>query len=138
MRIIDGDKKTTIPRDKYYAEAIRSIIKAFEQEKAENDNVPEQNDVKQLWPNLQDAHKKFLYIIARKSPNRISQPILEDKLEVDSNDLRGIHNGLARICKNHEVENPVRSIGYNRSNRQYYVDASAAKTIRSLWKREQQ
>jgi hypothetical protein len=139
VRIIDKDNKITIPRDSYYAEAIRSIVKAFERQKADNDSIPERNDIKALWPQLQYDKKWFLHAIAQHQGTiGVSQLTLEEILEVNWEKLRGIHNGLARISARLEMENPVRTIGYNRSNRRYHVDASTAKTVLSYWENEQQ
>jgi hypothetical protein len=139
MRIIDRDARTIIPGNSNYADAIRIIIRAFKQQRIGDSSVPERNDIKTLWPQLQDNHKQLLRIIAQQQGTTgVTQPVLEKKLGVGWVGLRGIHNGLARISAGLEIENPVRTIGYNRSNRRYQVDASTAETVISRWKRENQ
>jgi hypothetical protein len=51
---------------------------------------------------------------------------------VDWTGLRGLRNGLARICECLGFEKPVRVVGYNSENRRYLMDPDVATTIRNL------
>jgi hypothetical protein len=57
---------------------------------------------------------------------------LESALGLDWQGLRGVHNGLARICDGLGFEKPLRAIGYKAENRSYVMDPDVAGTIKSL------
>ncbi len=96
---------------------------------------PERNDLKRLWSELSASHKRFLHVLSQR-PTGISQRELEKVLDVDWQGLRGIHNGIARICQRLDCEKPVSVSGYNSSNRVYQMLQDAAATVRTLHDRE--
>jgi hypothetical protein len=61
----------------------------------------------------------------------------EKRLNLTWQQLRGVHNGLARICDTAGAEKPIRTAGYNAENRQYHLTPSDANTIRVLGQREE-
>lgn len=94
--------------------------------------VPERNDIKRLWLELGKGHRELLYQIARH-PLGTSQDELQKALAVDWQGLRGVHNGLARICERLGCEKPIRVVGYNSDNRRYLMDPDVATTVTTLY-----
>ena len=135
----DG-KKYIIPRGHPFALAIEALAKDYTLNKgsrAKGGGVepPERNDVKQLWREISSKHKALLEAVATR-PGGASQADLEKALGLQWKDLRGVHNGLARICERLGVEKPVRTTGYNATNRTYLMDPDVAHTVRNLVKRD--
>jgi hypothetical protein len=133
MKIVVGSEKFSLRNDHPYAKAIVALARAYPGAPKSAYSVPERNDVKQLWHELSDSHKRLLREIANR-PNGISQPDLENLLAVDWQGLRGVHNGLARICERFACEKPVRVVGYNSMNRRYLMDPDVAATVQKLSK----
>ncbi len=92
--------------------------------------APQRNDVKQLWRHLRAPHRKFLRAVAKDAP--IQQDDLQKRLGLDWKQLRGVHNGLARICDGLGIEKPVRTSGYNAQNRTYEMSTDVATTIQKI------
>jgi hypothetical protein len=123
-----GSKKYRLNNVHPFAQAIVALARAYP---GSSDSVPERNDIKQLWRDLNDNHRRFLAEIASQ-PGGISQSELESILAVDWQRLRGVHNGLARICEGLGLEKPIRVVGYNASNRRYLMDPDVAATVQKL------
>jgi len=131
MRIKVGQDIYTLPNSSHSAHVIIAIAKAHKHESGSITSPPERNDIKHLWRELGTNHQAFLREISKR-PNGISQHELEKAIALDWEGLRGIHNGLARICKRLDYEKPVRVIGYNASNRRYVMDSDVAVTVKKL------
>jgi hypothetical protein len=132
MKIIAGGEKFQLNNSHPFAKAILTIARAYASQPGAVP-LPERNDVKQLWRELRPAHKKFLREIA-KQPGGVAQADLAQVLGVSWTGLRGVHNGLARICEGVGIDKPVRVVGYNAGNRRYLMDPDAAKTVGNLSK----
>lgn len=132
MKIIVGKERFQLENSHPFAVAILTIARAYASQPGALP-VPERTDVKQLWRDLKPPHKRLLREIARR-PGGIPQADLAQALQVDWTGLRGVHNGLARICEGIGIEKPVRAIGYNSTNRRYLMDPDAAATILKLSK----
>jgi hypothetical protein len=134
MLVKIGQHKYKIPNEHPYAEAIEALARAHALGVGNGSKLPERSDIKQLWPILRRDHRRLLTEIARR-PGGVAQGELEKLLGVGWEKLRGIHNGLARICERVEVDKPVRTIGYNAENRRYDMPADVAATILKISKR---
>lgn len=130
MRIKHKRQTYTIPNSHPFVEVILLIARSATAG-ASDVSTPERNDVKRLWPNLRAAQRGFLGLAAQH-PSGIAQADVLKKLKLDANDLRGLHNGLARICDGLGVEKPVSSTGYNAANRVYHMLPDVAKTVLRL------
>jgi hypothetical protein len=138
MIIRDGGRKTKIPNGSPYADAIRLLMGGFQAASLQGAGPtapPARNDIKQLWRELDDRHRNVLKTIAAYTQG-ILQEDLETKLGIGWEDLRGRNIGLSRICSRLDVEYPIRSTGYNRDNRRFYLDPDVAKTVLDLSKRQ--
>lgn len=133
MIITINSEKYRLKNDHPFAKAIVALARAYPGAIDSRGRVPERNDVKQLWNELNDGHQQLLREIA-KHPSGIAQSELENLLGVDWQGLRGVHNGLARICERLGLEKPVRVVGYNAKNRRYLMDPDAATTVQRLGK----
>ena len=91
--------------------------------------------MKQLWREMKAKHKALPWEVATRGGGA-SQTVLEGVLGVDWQSLRGVHNGLARICERLEIEKPVRATGYNSTNRTYHMDSDVAHTVRGFVTRD--
>jgi len=131
VQITCGSEKFSLKDGHPYAKAIVALARAYPGDVADRDTVPTRNDVKQLWRELSDGHKALLKEVSR-CPSGIQQAELEKRLNLDWQGLRGVHNGLARICDRLGVEKPVRVLGYNAKNRRYLVDPDVSGTIKKL------
>lgn len=129
MKIISGKDRYQIPNDAPFAKAILALARAHESESVAP--PPRRNDVIQLWRELGINHRRLLSEVAKR-PGGIPQNDLETSLDTDWQGLRGVHNGLARICDRLGFEKPLRAIGYNAENRSYVMDPDVAVTIKSL------
>ncbi len=127
-------RKYRIPNSHSFAEAIEALARAYAFGVGNGARMPERNDIKQLWSELRPDHQKLLVEIAKR-PGGITQSELEKELHVGWTKLRGIHNGLARICERLEIEKPVRTMGYNSENRRYEMPPDVAGTVGKLSKR---
>ncbi|RYZ16392.1 MAG: hypothetical protein EOO70_04555 [Myxococcaceae bacterium] len=132
--------KYIVPSDHPFALAIETLAKDYTLNKRARSKggaaePPERNDVKQLWREIGAKHKALLEAVATR-PGGASQADLKTALTIEWQELRGVHNGLARICERLGVEKPVRTTGYNATNRTYLMDPDAALTVRNLVKRE--
>ena len=134
MKIIVGTDQYKIPNNAPFAKAIIALARAYKSEsEAATAPPPEKTWVKQLWPELGENHQRLLKEVAKWPLARgIPQSELEAVLGTDWQGLRGIHNGLARICDRLGCEKPLRTIGYNASNRSYVMDPDVAGTIKNL------
>ena len=132
MKIIAGNEKFQLKNSHPFAAAILTFARAYASQPGALP-VPERTDVKQLWRELRPPHKRLLREIARR-PGGIAQADLANALQVNWTGLRGVHNGLARICEGLGIRKPVRAIGYNSTNRRYLMDPDAAATILKLSK----
>ena len=133
MKIVVGSEKYHLKNDHPYAKAIIALARSYPGASETADAVPQRNDIKQLWRELNDSHQRLLREIAYR-PNGVSQPDLEALLGIDWQGLRGVHNGLARICARQGCEKPVRVVGYNLKNRRYVMDPDIAATVQNLCK----
>ncbi len=131
MKIVVGSVKYRLKNGHPYAKAIVALARAYPGASESADSVPERNDIKQLWRDLGESHQQLLGKIASR-PGGVSQPDLESLLGVDWQGLRGVHNGLARICERLGLEKPVRVVGYNSTNRRYLMDPDVAATVQKL------
>jgi hypothetical protein len=132
MKVISEGKSYRVPDDHSCAQAILTLAKAYERGDFLTKEPPARNDVKQLWRTLKTDHRQLLIRIALYPG--IAQKELETKLGTDWQGLRGIHNGLARICETQGIEKPIRTAGYNKHNRSYNMDADVRSTILKLRK----
>src|SRR5688572_22146333 len=132
MKITHGGEKHFVPDDSSFARAILEVVNAYQGTLPRKEG-PFRNDIKRLWRVLNDQHRRFLLAIA-KDPG-ISQAEIQEKLQLDMAGLRGVHNGLARICKSNGFEKPVRTSGYNASNKTYSMDDDVRATIFEMAKR---
>jgi hypothetical protein len=88
------------------------------------------------WPDLGRSSEirpepgHLLRAVSKESP--VTQEDLQKKLGLDWMQLRGVHNGLARICEGLGIEKPVRTSGYNAENRTYEMSIDVATTIRKI------
>jgi hypothetical protein len=130
MKIVIGAERYRLKNDHPYAKAIVALARAYPGA-SDATAVPQRNDVKQLWRELGDGHQQLLRQIA-KHPSGVAQSDLEKLLGVDWQGLRGVHNGLARICERLGLEKPVRVLGYNAKNRRYVIDPDVATTVQRL------
>jgi hypothetical protein len=128
MKVIMGTKKYKLKNSHPLAQAIIVLAQAYP---ASTGSVPERNDVKQLWRDLNANHRELLTEIAKR-PTGISQSDLQTALGTDWQGIRGVHNGLARICEGLGFEKPVRVVGYNSTNRRYLMDPDVAATVQKL------
>ena len=128
MKIISGKKRFKLKNSEPLAEAILMLVESYA---GSSGSVPERNDVKQLWRDLNAKHRQFLVEIA-KHPMGVSQTDLESILGLDWRGLRGVHNGLARISEGSGMDKPVRVVGYNSTNRRYLMDPDVAATVGRL------
>lgn len=129
--------KYIVANDHPYAVVIKDLAKSYATTHMSGggDVPPERNDVKRLWREMKAKHKALLREVATRGGG-VSQADLEGALGVDWQGLRGVHNGLARICERLEIEKPVRATGYNSTNRTYHMDPDVAHTVRGLAKRD--
>jgi hypothetical protein len=133
MRIIYAPGvQFTVSNDHPIAKAIVELARFYKAEIAPAVNMPERNDIKNLWWELSDSHREFLGEVAKGPAIGISQSELEQNLNLDWQGLRGVHNGLARICERVGCEKPVRVVGYNAQNRRYHMDPDVRATIQGL------
>ena len=130
MKITYKKEVISLPNGHALTKAILVLARACEKGERVNDAVPTRNDIRLIWREINDSHKAVLAEIARFGSRRQSQ--LVAALRIDSQGLRGVLNGLTRICNRIDAENPIRVIGYNASNRQYFIDADVAATIQTL------
>ena len=135
MKIVVNSDRYKLRNDHPYAQAIIALARAYQFNPRSADELPARNDVKQLWRNLSPAHRELLHEIATR-PNGIPQADLEAALGLDWKGLRGVHNGLARICDGLGVQKPVRALGYNAGNRRYLMDPDVAATVKALYARD--
>ena len=132
MKIVVGSEKYKLRNSHPYAKAIVALARAYPAA-ITTDSIPTRNDIKELWRGLGEGHQQLLREIARR-PGGISQSDLESLLGVDWKGLRGVHNGLARICEGFGLDKPVRAVGYNSNNRRYLMDPDVAATVQKLSK----
>ena len=136
MRITHGRQKFVISNKGPYTDAIMLLVRAAADPAASPDTAAtERNDVKVLWRSLRGPHKRFLAKVA-EYPAGISQGDLGTKLGLDWKELRGVHNGLARICEGQKIEKPVKTSGYNAENRVYHMLPDVARTVLKLNKKD--
>jgi hypothetical protein len=131
MMVIDKHDKQKIPRDNPYAQAIRLLVRGYQNAALEDGSVsapPSRNDIKRLLREVDDRHREVLEKIA---PCRqgVSQEDLETDLGLDAQHLRGRNVGLSRICARLGIEYPIRQSGYTRENRRFFLDPDVAKTV---------
>jgi hypothetical protein len=131
MKIIVGSEKYRLKNDHPFTKAIVALARAYPSTFDPTNSVPQRNDVKHLWQELGGGHRHLLREIAKR-PAGVAQSDLMKLLGVDWQGLRGVHNGLARICERLGLEKPVRVVGYNARNRRYLMDPDAAATVKSL------
>ncbi len=129
MKVTYKDEIAKIPDRDPYAKAILALVRAYQSGGASTTDVPTRNDIRSIWRNLDDRHKNLLRHIARSKSGRVTQIQLQKSLDLDSPGLRGVLNGLTRICIRLQE---VKALGYNATNRQYYLDADVAATVNSL------
>ncbi len=132
MKIVVNSDRYKLRNDHPYAEAIVALARAYQFNPRPADALPARNDIKQLWRHLNSAHRALLHEISAR-PNGIPQADLEAALGLDWKGLRGVHNGLARICDGLSVQKPVRALGYNAANRRYLMDPDVAGTVNALY-----
>lgn len=125
MKITYRQEKFSIDNSHPFVEAILAIARTHARPTVV---TPERNDVKRLWRLLSDSHKKLLKKIA-SHPGGVSQRELITAIGLNSVQLRGVHNGLARICEGADIEKPIRVAGYNATNRSYSMDQDVRVTI---------
>lgn len=130
MKITYKKQVISVPDGHALAKAILVLARSCEKGERVNEAVPTRNDIRGIWREINDSHKAVLAEIAKFGTRRQSQ--LTTALRIDSQGLRGVRNGLTRICNRIGAENPIRVIGYNASNRQYSLDADVAATIQAL------
>lgn len=118
-------------------EAILVLARAGAAGSVDATATPERNDVKRLWPSLRRPQRRFLGIVA-EHPAGISQADVLKRMKIEPNDLRGLHNGLARICDGLGIEKPVSTTGYNAENRVYRVSPDVAKTVLRLMAKDEE
>ena len=133
VKIVVGSERYRLKNNHPYAKAIVALARAYPGSASTTDSLPTRNDIKQLWRELGAGHQQLLREIARR-PGGIAQSDLESHLRVDWQGLRGVHNGLARICEGLGLEKPVRAVGYNSNNRRYFMDPDVAATVHKLSK----
>jgi hypothetical protein len=134
MKIIAGPQKFQLRNSHPFAQAILALARAHQRGETATDEIPERNDIKQLWRELNDSHRRLLKEVASR-PGGISQKDLQTMLDVDWQGLRGVHNGLARIGERLDCEKPIRVVGYNADNRRYIMDPDVAATVQRLAKK---
>lgn len=134
MTVRDGATglEQVIPVNSRKAKIIREVMALMAPDDDGARSLPERNDVKRLWPELNPKAQKFVGLIAKHAREGIEQEDVEKRLGLDSNGLKGIHNGLARICKGRGVDNLIETLGYRRDNRRYVMRADVAKTVLKL------
>lgn len=128
MKVIVGTKKYKLKNSHPFAQAIIVLAQAYP---ASAGSVPERNDVKQLWRELNANHRRLLVEVSKR-PTGISQADLQTALGMNWQGLRGVHNGLARICDGLGFEKPLRALGYNSENRRYLMDPDVVATVQKL------
>jgi hypothetical protein len=130
MKIEHQGKLYRVDDDHPYAAAILALARSLKHHPVSHTSTPQRNDVKQLWRHLRSSHRRFLRAVSKDSP--VTQADLQKKLDLDWKQLRGVHNGLARICDGLGIEKPVRTSGYNAENRTYEMSTDVATTIRKI------
>lgn len=133
MKLDFQGKVYRIDDDHPYAVAMLALARSLKKRPISRVSAPQRNDVKQLWQHLKAPHRKFLRAVSKDSP--VTQEDLQNKLGLDWMKLRGVHNGLARICDGLGIEKPVRTSGYNAENRTYEMSIDVATTIRKIPRR---
>ena len=134
MLIKIDQRRYRVPNDHPYAEAIEALARDHAFGVGNGRKLPQRNDVRHLWSSLRSDHRRLLTEVAKR-PGGVAQDELQKLLNVDWTKLRGIHNGLARICERLEIEKPVRTMGYNADNRRYDMPADVATTVLNLSRR---
>lgn len=129
MLIKHGRTKYQLSNSSQYVAAIIRLARAATED-INGEPPPSRNDVKQLWRELGKNHQQLLTQVAKRPG--IPQADLEGALGLDWLGLRGVRNGLSRICERVGVEHPVRAMGYNNANRRYTMDSDVAATIKRL------
>jgi hypothetical protein len=87
------------------------------------------NDFARLWEQLNDGYRGMLYEISKRPVAGINQKELQDLLKIEWEKMRGLSNGIARICARLEIEKPFRTEGYNEFTRVYRMDKDTAATV---------
>jgi hypothetical protein len=131
VKIVVGSEKYRLKNDHPFTKAIVALARAYPGTSDSANSVPQRNDVKQLWQELSSGHRQLLREIAKR-PTGVAQSDLLKLLGVDWQGLRGVHNGLARICERLGLEKPVRAVGYNATNRRYLMDPDVAATVKNM------
>lgn len=138
MKIQHGKRKYEIPNNHPLIDAILVLVNsAADSVETSRDPVPQRNDIKTLWRSLRRGHKRFLGLVAQY-PRGLKQADVIKKLKVEPDDLRGVHNGLARICDGRGIDKPVSSSGYNAENRVYYMLPDVAATVLKLVEKDKE
>lgn len=130
MRVHHQGKLYRVDDSHPHAAAIVALALGSKNGPASRIAAPQRNDVKQLWRHLRPPHRRFLRAVAKDAP--IPQEDLQKRLGLDWKELRGVHNGLARICERLGIEKPLRTSGYKTENRIYEMSADAAATIQKI------
>ncbi|HRK19932.1 MAG TPA: hypothetical protein PK970_13320 [Hyphomicrobiaceae bacterium] len=134
MLIKYGRQRFKVSNEHPYADAIVLLATAATRSQ-DGDAATERNDVKALWKRLLRGHKELLAKVAAY-PTGISQADLLKALDKEWQELRGVHNGLARICETEGVDKPIQTTGYNSANRSYHMMPDVARTVLKLWKKD--
>jgi len=132
VKIIMGNDDYLLDDDHPYALAILALAQRYAQDRSIETRVGSRGgtDIEMLWRFLTPRHRQLLYEIAKRPG--ISQSELETALGLDWKGLRGVHNGLARICEGLGYEKPIRVSGYKSSNRSYSMDPDVRQSITKL------
>jgi hypothetical protein len=138
MTVRDGATgiEQVIPVNSKKAKIIREVMAMTSPDDDGPGALPERNDVKRLWTELSPKAQGFVGLVAQRAREGINQQDVERRLGLDFNGLKGVHNGLARICKGRGMDNLVETLGYHRNNRRYVMRGDVAKTVVKLVSRK--
>jgi hypothetical protein len=134
MLIISGSEKLRLHDAHAFARAIVVLAQAYRGESSSS--ASEGKCITTLWPDLGEGHRRLLAEIARR-PGGIAQSELECILGITWQQLRGVHNGLSRICERLGLDKPIRTLGYNSKNRRYLTSPEIGSAVRQLTKYSQ-
>lgn len=127
MKIVTDKESYTIKNDHPYAQAILLLVKSYNQQTT--DTWP--GDIKYLWVQLNDEHKRIFKLLV-KHPEGVSQTLVMKTLKLNWQELRGVLNGITRICNRLGYSTPIQSHGHSAAARKYWLDSSVCKQLKTI------
>lgn len=130
MKIITEKESFVISNDHPYAKTILLLAKSY----STSDKVSDwDGSIPKLWSELDSQHKQLLWLLSSKTEG-VTQRLIEKKMNIDWQQLRGALNGITRICTRLGYTTPVHKVGSNAKSRYYFLDKSVADEVRKIMK----